>query len=117
MWALLLAILPHPHAPVVDEVYRLEKNTMYDECGKKVFCQMIGWEESGRVRWWIMAEKGVLQQDLTGRWKFLFDDGFYLRQIESLSFFESHTQHDPEVTDREQLTVPERRPLSSRKRK
>lgn len=117
MWILLLfAIAPRLDRPAIDFVDTIERNFFYDEHGRLVFEQIIGWHKD-HVRFWVLAnrEKRIELQEVRGRHVLWFDDGAIFREIWSLSFYESHTQWDPELADRDQLPKEKRQPLSSRK--
>jgi hypothetical protein len=107
---ILLSILPQPTV-AVDEVYRIEKNFFHDDNGNLVLTQVIFWDWDDRCRGWCMFDKGTLAHDLSGWTRFRFDEGDVAREIWSLSFSETFSQHDPELADRGLLPKEQRRPF------
>jgi len=115
---LLLCVVPQPDNIARDHVEILERNSYYDENGRLVFVQIIGWQ-AGHVRFWKLLTNGqqpskdVVLQELPPGAKISFDDNGILRQIWSFSYAETWTQFDPELLDRELLPKDQRQPLSS----
>ncbi len=111
MWAtLILAIIPHQTA---DGVERLELNNFYDQEGRLVFTQLVGWEADEHCRFWKMVKDDVyISQDrLLGGWVASWSDADKVRRVRSRSFSESWTQVDVELEDRTYFPKERRRPL------
>ena len=111
MWAFLLAILPQPWV-ATDEVFQLERNHFHDCQGQLVFIQLIGRERDYHVRFWILEKENRVQKDVTSGYILRFDDNGILREIRSPNYYETFTQEDPELLDRDLLPKEQRRPLS-----
>lgn len=110
---LLLSIVPQD-AVARDGVERLELNNFYDENGRLVFTQLIGWEANDTVRFWRMAKT----IDMTprpdahhGGYVLRWIDGEVTREVRARSFGESWTQFDVETENRTALPAERRRAL------
>lgn len=114
----ILALLVVPRETVArDQCQRIERSNFYDTEGKLVFCQVVAWEQTGRVFFWRL-DKGAMhiaKDHATGNWRLTFDDGGLVREVWAKSFDTSFEQRDVEVEDREILPVTERRRLRGAK--
>lgn len=121
MWAILLAlaILPAPD-PIVDRVDLVEVNHFYDERGKLVFNQLLFYDwrpfqSEYEVRAWRLL-KGRDQRPerdhRSGEWVTIFHDGGIFREVRAAAIRETWTQHDPELTERDNLPKEKRRGLT-----
>lgn len=102
----LLAALPRERDVAHDWVERLELNNFYDDQGRLVFTQMVGWHETEHVRFWRMVKDSdlVVERDHAHQgYTLTFRDGGLLRRVHARSYDESWTQYDVEVADREYL--------------
>lgn len=115
---LLLSVLPHSE-PIRERCDVLERNHFYDDCGRLVFTQLIGWrwyDDVGEhhVGFWrlekLPAQRPVYRHD-SGDWVVLWQDGEVFREVRAGSFVETWGQVDPEVSDRERLPANERADL------
>ncbi len=113
----VLSVLPRIDRPVIDRVEIIERNFFYDENGRLVFEQIIGWEK-GRVRFWILDnhQKSIEMERLKSGGVLRFDEGPVFREIWCTTFAETYTQYDPELVDRDVLPREQRMPLSTRKK-
>ena len=102
----------------VDDVAResldlVEVNHFFDEQGREVFTQVIFWDWSeSDCRYMVRAWRLVKNPNILpvrdwdrGGYRSLWQDGEQLRDIHALSFRETWTQYDPELVEREFLTV------------
>lgn len=109
----VLAIVPaDPFAR--DSVDRLELNNFYDDQGRLVFTQLVGWDESNRCRFWRMCKCQPLRPErdhVRGGWALRWWDGDVPRDVHARSFDETWTQYDPELVDREYFPAEQRRKL------
>lgn len=111
MTAVILSLLPDYNI-VCTNVDAIELNNYYDENGRHVFSQYIFWKwEEGNdgerfyVQDWRLYNLKKKQYLPTYDWKrkvysVNWIDGKHHRKIRSPIFFQSWTQHDPEVEDR-----------------
>lgn len=116
MWpfalAAALAIVPVGE-PLTDQVESLEINHVYDDCGRAVFTQAIArqwnpYTARDEIRaWWMVKE----QSDLPSSNEVLRFDGGAMRRVKAGRVFETWTQHDREIFDRQRLPVEQRRGL------
>jgi len=110
-----LALVPHELVPL-DTADLIELNHVYDLEGRKAFDQVILWEwheakEAFRVvawRLWKSPAQTPERDWLRGGYQMLWDDVNGPRLVRATSFYETWTQYDPELEDR-QLFPPERR--------
>lgn len=114
---------PALREPVRDTVDVLERNYFYDDGGRLVFCQLIGWHWYGdvgehHVSFWRLCKgpEYVPQYDRQRRdWFVLFRDGDTFREVRSRSYLETWTQTsgegDREANDRPRLPATERQEL------
>jgi len=107
---------------VEDRVDVLEKNSYFDPHGKLIFTQIIGWDYNvvsdkfgnesieRHVQWWFFpkASKHVRLHGKT----LIFADGKQIRIVRYGTFLRSHTQHDPELDDRQLFPHNKRRGLT-----
>jgi hypothetical protein len=103
MWAVLslcMTLIPLD-IPMVERVDALELNHLYDEQGKLVFDQWIGWdlsrESEYRVQWWFFAKSG---RCMSKRHRMVASVDGRIIMIDATSFCETWTQYDPELHDR-----------------
>ena len=105
-----------PHGIPEDRVDLLERNAFYDEAGKLVFVQWIGWlwndtECRYDVAWWRFVVSGRPPPvRVGGEWLMIWRerDGELVR-VRAASFLESWTFYDREVINRSLLPTHERR--------
>lgn len=112
---ILLAILPQP-VVAADQVWSLERNHFFDENGGLVFVQIIGREPDWRVRFWILEKENRVQKEFPSGYVLRFDDNGLIREIRASHFYETWTQYDPELLDRELLPKEKRRHLGGKLR-
>ena len=106
-----LSTIPQPCGVVEDTVDVCEWNSFFDENGRLVFDQQIGWDftdEGYRVRFWRLIRNG---EPIPHRGKMVWLDGERLRRVRCRSVRRSWTQVDPELEDRANLPQEERREL------
>ena len=108
--ALMLAILPLD-LPIRSRVDAIELNHYHDDKGDLVFSQAIVWRFNRatcrhEVQSWWLVKDGSASGDM------LRFDGSVMRRVTTGRFFESWTQFDRELDDRQQVPVEERRNLS-----
>ncbi len=111
--ALLLAILPHD-TTLRDSVSVLEVQHFYDEHGRLVFDQLIGWGEDDHVVFWrlIKTESDLPRRDWqAGGYVTTYMDGEQLRTVRAFAFRERWESYDVELWDREALPKEKRRGL------
>ncbi len=120
----LLCILPAPCEPVRDRCDAIEQNFYYDEQGRLVFAQLIYYDfpptaERHFVRAWrlVKDQSQVPQRDWrNGGYTSLFyeasQSGECWRLITAPSYYESWTQWDVELVEREYMPKEKRRELS-----
>jgi hypothetical protein len=109
--ALIFAVLPLADGPVRDRVDVAEVNHFYDDCGKRVFDQVIfyDWratESRYHVRAWRLFKSDSQRPrlDWEGRvWVAAWSDGERLREVRAAAFRETWTQYDPELVERDAL--------------
>ncbi len=107
--------------PPCDHVDVLELNHYYDEKGQHNFSQLIGWTWSEsktehasqyHVAWWMLwksVDQARPARDYRrGGHVLIVRRGEELRCIRAKSFYESWTQYDPEVLDRQQFPQSQR---------
>lgn len=112
--ALLLSIVPAGEA-LSDTAAEIEANHFYDCDGRKIFTQFIFWEwVNGHrvVKDWRL-DKGFAPRRHGDGWRLRFQDGERMRVIDAPVFFESWSQHDVELLDRERWPVDVRSKLLS----
>lgn len=114
-----LTVLPLTE-PVRDCCDRVEVNHFYDECGRRVFDQVIfyDWSPGERryqvVAWRLLKCDGLWpRRDWTrGDYAALWHDGEIFREVRAATRVETWTQTDPELSDRDYLPKEMRRELS-----
>ena len=107
---------------MTDRVDLLEVNHTYDNCGRLVLEQLIGWDfdlvtRQFRVVFWRLIKDEQREQMMPLR----FRDGYYvqwrdgdlLRRVESNIRYESWLQHDPDIADRRRFPQNKRRQLTT----
>lgn len=114
MILLLLAILPLD-GTLHDRCDELECNHFFDCDGRKVFTQFIFWEWRNGYR---VVKDWRLQKDAWPRrhgdgWRLRFAEYDRMREVTAPVFFESWSQEDIELLDRERLPVEARSKLLS----
>ena len=123
---LLLAVIPHSDV-LTDCVDVLELNHFYDGNGKRCFSQWIAWDWNSLrsrhdvVAWTMTCNCNVKATDEKLRamvaptkegLRLRFSHVGVEREITAGQFRETHTQHDPEMEQRNILPVERRRGLS-----
>lgn len=111
---LFLGIVPQSPAVLSDSVATLEIQSFYDDEGRLIFTQLIGWNENETVRFWRMAktESHRPTRDWQhGGYRVTFEDGDKMRTVTSASFRETWAQHDSELENRAVLPPEQRKPL------
>jgi hypothetical protein len=111
-----------PATPLVcDQVDLLELNCVYDGDGRLMLRQMIFWDWQGdQARYQVVAWR-LWQEDFplptrdwrTGAFVLLWSDAETLRSVRARAFWQTWTQHDPEMEDRRLLSQHLRRGLST----
>ena len=105
-----LLSMPQTDGATSDAVDVLEVNHVYDDCGREVLTQLIGWEKSEApcgfsvVFWRLMKEddRGMspqfsqATQSYTSEWY----DGEVLRRVKAKKRWERWLQYDIEMFDR-----------------
>lgn len=117
---LLFAIIPRDNT-IRESVDVLEHHFLYDERGREVFQQLIGWtthKDGEHVQFWrlIKNESHIPQRDhLNGGYFVHFLDGERAwRYVRAPMFRERWTQYDVEVADRDLLPKEARRELRNK---
>ena len=121
MLAIVLAAIVPINDLAVERISILECHHFYDEHGRLVFDQLIGWEvvnEQERVVFWrlIKSETQIPRRDWQhGGYVVSFQDGetSCFRCIRAPSFRERWTQYDVELENREIWPKEKRRELLS----
>jgi len=114
---IVLAVVPFQQ-PVTDRVELLEVNHFYDDHGRRLFTQLIGWtynldEQRQEVVFWrILKHPSMSPVRHDSGVSVLWWDGTTLRRIHAHARRESFTQHDPEMTHRRVLPQGDRRGLT-----
>jgi hypothetical protein len=113
-----------PATPLVcDQVDVLELNCVYDGEGRLLLRQMIFWDwRHDQSRYEVVAWR-LWQDDFplpvrdwhSGAFVLLWSDAETLRSVRARAFWQTWTQHDPEMEDRRQLSQHLRRGLSARR--
>lgn len=109
-----LCILPAPSPVLRDSVCVLEINSYFDDEGRLVFSQLIGWEDNDTVRFWRLAKEPshVPSRDwANGGYRVTFTDGERVRTVTAASFRETWTQWDVELANRSVVPPEQRREL------
>jgi hypothetical protein len=110
-----------PATPMVcDRVDVLELNCVYDSDGRLMLRQMIFWDwRRERFRYEVVAWRlwkddspEPLRDWETGEFQLLWSDGEVLRSVRARVYWQTWTQHDPELADRQRLSQHLRRGLS-----
>ncbi len=107
------SILPHD-TTLYESVPTLERHWFYDDNGREIFQQLIGWNCEENVHFWrlIKSESQIPTRDWsTGCYRVTFMDGEQLRSVYATSFRERWTQTDVEVENREKWPKEKRREL------
>ena len=108
---LVLSVVPPHSSFAVDRVERFENNVFYDEQGREVFTQLIGWDEMN-IAFWRMNKLGDLNPVRErGAWVVRWNDQGVMREVWARSFDTTWTQHDVELVDREYVPPEKRRGL------
>jgi hypothetical protein len=97
-----------------DSVDVIEVHHFYDEHGRLVFDQLIGWGADDHVVFWrlIKTPDHLPKRDWSsGDYRATFMDGEQLRSVSAPAFRERWTQWDVELEDREYLAKEKRREL------
>lgn len=108
----VVATIPHD-AVLRDSVDVIERNSFYDDCGRRVFVQWIFWSYChGRlhVTAWRLDKDDASFQDNPPRLVWTEDNR--IREVRAASWRETWTQWDPELSEREILPVDRRKGLS-----
>lgn len=111
----LLAIIPY--SPIIhDDVCVFEVNHVCDQAtGKPSLDQIICWGEDGRVVGWRVLHRRPIS---LGHGRLLHiscgSEGPTVRIFAVATLFESWSYFDPEIADREQRPVTQRKELSER---
>lgn len=119
-WLLLLIV---PFSPVVHDHFSvLELNHYYDHDGKHVFSQVLFWDFDSResrynVQAWRLTDPKYTPRRTPNGAEALFHDKGVLRKVTADSWRESHTQHDPELTNRTHLPQEQRRGLTTERKR
>jgi hypothetical protein len=111
---LFLGIVPQSPAVLSDSVATLEVQHFYDDEGRLIFTQLIGWNENETVRFWRMAKTEShrpIRDWQNGGYRVTFEDGDKMRTIASATFRETWAQHDRELENRSVLPPEQRRAL------
>lgn len=116
---LLMFITPND-CVLRDCVDLVEVNHYHDECGRKVFDQLIFYDWSAQqcrfhVRAWrlIKSEGQLPRRDYQRNvYRIVWHDDGVLREVKAKSFRETWTKYDPELADRARLPQDQRRELS-----
>lgn len=109
---LILILLPLVRNTQLDSVDLIEKNTYYDENGRKVFTQWIAWTWTGsrhEVAGWRLDKEYFHFQEQPPRLTWYEDSKHY--ELRAAYWRETHYQWDEEITERERLPVCKRRGL------
>jgi hypothetical protein len=109
----LLAIVPQD-CVARDGVDALEVNHLYDDGGRLVFTQVIGWERDDRCRFWRMAKTADMlpaADPIRGGYVLRWIDNDTTREVRAPSIRETWTQYDVETYDRQFLPAELRRKL------
>lgn len=89
-----------PVDPILTEsVDVIEINKVYDYRGRLGLTQIIFWRKDDMVAWRLFTKKDYPLRVNDG-WSYVFLDGFYLRRVNSKSFYVSETQYDVEREER-----------------
>jgi hypothetical protein len=103
-------------AVTTERVDRIETNHYFDEQGRHVFDQRIFWTfDKHACRYQIVAWRLVKPEHnhyLTGKSFCFSDDQRFIRNVKAVSVFESWTQYDPELIERQFLDKEDRRELT-----
>lgn len=101
---------------IAERVDLIEVNHFHDENGKLVFDQVIFYDWSPfeghfHVRAWRLLknnEQIPAKNYKTGLYVVIWHDGDYLRKVTAPACYETWTQHDPELAEREFLPKEQR---------
>ncbi len=107
---LLILLQPIPLEPVRDRCVAIEKNNFYDECGRLVFKQFIFRDTDEIVDWRLVKSGYELLHTPTGP-SLIWVDGDKFRRVDAKRYYETWTQHDPELIERDVLPKEDRREL------
>lgn len=109
-WILLALTTGFEPLIVEEQVTTIELNRFYDSDGKLVFSQWLFWDEELSLIDWRMKKCDPCIEGGAMLW---IDDGVF-RKVRFRQYRESHTQHDPELWERERLPKEQRRGLRKR---
>lgn len=120
--ALTLATMPQLDGALVDYVDVLEVNRIYDDRGREVLVQLLGWEKSSApsgfsiVFWRLMRDedRGMYPSFsyATQTYTSEFYDGETLRRVKAKKRWERWLQYDVEIRERDVLPKDQRRELT-----
>lgn len=108
--ALLFAILPQAE-PVVTRCDTIEKNAVFDGCGKRVLTQWIFFAGDDVVAWRLATDELILRDWKRGGFILRWSDGAVFREVRAKCYRVSFTQFDVEIDQRETLPQEKRRGL------
>jgi hypothetical protein len=117
----LAALAVIPRAPIVeDRCDVVEVNHFYDADGRLVFDQVIFWDwcdgaERHQVRAWRLLKscsQWPARDWARGGYLAVWIDGERLRVVRGTSLRETWTQYDPELLERQVLSIDARRDLA-----
>lgn len=120
-WVLVIASVIPQEFVAQDRVDLIEVNHYYDERGNPVFDQLIFYDWSSEesryhVRAWRMLKRKSQwplrdweRNTFTAVW---LDDGKMMRKVRAASIRETWTQYDPELLERAELPLSQRRDLT-----
>ena len=121
-FAILLLSFVGPEDVLRERCDNIEVNNFYDENAKLVFTQIIfwNWDRGYSVvkAWRLVKSPAILPRKdwRTGDFMVLWDDGGTLREVRSKSCYETWTQYDVELSNREIVPKEHRVELLSAKR-
>lgn len=117
-----ICLLPSDET-VQDRCDAIEINHCYDDEGRLLHTQVIFWDydeqaPNQRVAAWRLVKNPAcrpIRNQNTGEWELLWSDEDGLRRVTARSFRETWTQHDPEMTSRDEFPKSQRRGLTQRR--